>query len=232
MTANQTPSRMHSIALTVASRAASIFDRLGYPIEPDTSMITISAASGAAAPEPPLASTVTIAFTSVPLAGRYSFCETPRLNVVMVFSLPIWNDVDDHDGDVVVTARFERVFREPVRKVEWGPVVAPSGQRAELLGRRRVIPKTVRAQDQAAPYFRLPGHDLGRSRWGVATDPTRDRVCTRIMQSLLGGHRAGRNLFLGPRIVDGQHVRRLIVDPVSATVAHGADRDRPAGADG
>ena len=69
---------MESIAACVASRAAMSFVR-GTPIEPDVSTITISAASGCpaaappAVPADPLELTVTIALTSEPSSGRYSF---------------------------------------------------------------------------------------------------------------------------------------------------------------
>jgi len=65
---------MQSTAAAVAWRAASSFVR-GLFIDPDTSMITISAAAGGvgcAAAECD-AVTVTIALTSAPSIGRYSF---------------------------------------------------------------------------------------------------------------------------------------------------------------
>ena len=73
ITAKRTSSRMQSIATCVASRAARIL-RFGAPIEPDASMIRITAASGVpAGPPEPSEVMVTIALTSVPPSGRYSF---------------------------------------------------------------------------------------------------------------------------------------------------------------
>jgi hypothetical protein len=86
-TAKATPSRIVSIAAAVASRALRIVAG-GRPIEPEQSTITTTAAAGAAPgtcpgsrvadgmpPEVPQPAkvTVTMARTSRPPSGRYSF---------------------------------------------------------------------------------------------------------------------------------------------------------------
>src|SRR5580692_10694021 len=92
-TANRTPSRTTSTAAAVAARASAIFV-CGYSIDPEQSMMMISAApSGPSAadaapagpaPVSPAASaadaTVTIALASRPPSGRYWFWSTSMVN--------------------------------------------------------------------------------------------------------------------------------------------------------
>jgi hypothetical protein len=75
MTANSTPSRRVSMAAAVATFAAVSLVR-GTCIEPEQSTMITSAAPPVAVAGPvgaPVAVTVTIAFTSVAPAERYSF---------------------------------------------------------------------------------------------------------------------------------------------------------------
>jgi hypothetical protein len=82
-TANATPSSMASMAAPVASRAWSIF-ATGSPIDPEQSMMMISAAPAVTSAGPsamePADVTVTMALTSRTRSGRYSFWKTSPVN--------------------------------------------------------------------------------------------------------------------------------------------------------
>ena len=84
MTENMTPSRTTSTAAAVATRASAILV-CGYSIDPEQSMMMISAlppgsvpaGPGLVSPAAPAAdATVTMALTSRPLSGRYWFWST------------------------------------------------------------------------------------------------------------------------------------------------------------
>ena len=74
ITANATPSRITSTAAAVAARASAILVR-GLPMDPEQSMIMISAPATSSATSGALSPEVTVmtALTSWALSGRYSF---------------------------------------------------------------------------------------------------------------------------------------------------------------
>ena len=74
ITANATPSRITSTAAAVAARASAILVR-GLPIDPEQSMMMISAPATSSAATGTLSPDVTVmtALTSWPPAGRNSF---------------------------------------------------------------------------------------------------------------------------------------------------------------
>src|SRR6516225_3355305 len=81
ITANATPSRTASTAAAAAARASTILLR-GVLIDLEQSTMMISAELDAAAgPSASAEVTVTMALTSCPPAGRYSFWKTSTVNL-------------------------------------------------------------------------------------------------------------------------------------------------------
>src|SRR5215469_9070468 len=227
-TANPTPSRITSTAAAVAARASAILV-CGDLIDPEQSMIMISAmpppASAAGASDRPPADpvsgevTVTIALTSSPPSGRYSFWATSTVKsgwLIGGLILCIRGDSrhrgqglvvrlrrprrerGEYGGDVVRAAGFDRERDQRRRRAERVGQRQRQGQLGELRRLGLVVPEPVRAQQHDAGSWRLePGH-VRRGTSRVRADPAGHHVGLGQRERVGLGHEPGRRARAAP----------------------------------
>src|SRR5215813_8241550 len=205
-TANATPSRITSTAAAVAARASAILV-CGDLIDPEQSMMMISAMPAPAAADgvsdrpsaDPVSGevTVTMALTSSPPSGRYSFWETSTVKsgrliggqflcirgdsrhggqgLVVTLRRPR-RERGEYDGHVVRAAGFDRERDQRRRRAERVGQRQRQGQLGELRRLGLVVPQSVRAEQHDAGTWRLePGH-VRRGTSRVRPDPAGDHV--------------------------------------------------------
>ena len=99
-------------------------------------------------------------------------------------------------------------------------------ERRDAVRGRRVVPQPVGAEHEPAGRRRRERGDAGRAAGRVLTQPAGDRV--RVAGAAPPRPRLSwpsADLLLHPRVVDGELLGRVVVDPVGAAVADRADGD-------